>query len=101
MDNKFTYQGQIINIKIIKAQNPTLVHIQMQLKKQELLNAIIAKNALTFILDVQINDTISIFGHYNHRKQFVVERYLNPRSEINRQCKDWPNHLYYPKRKED
>ncbi|MDT2704817.1 hypothetical protein [Enterococcus dispar] len=38
-------------------------------------HCLIATHALNFLADVAVNRTISVVGHYNSRKQFIVRKY--------------------------
>ena len=57
--------------------------------------AIFARKALTFMLEVQVGDIISIYGHYNQRQQFIIEKYLIKQKMI--QTNEQP--FNYPKQK--
>lgn len=97
-----SYKGTVLRTKIIKALDPTLVYLKLALNEDnnKIIKALVAKNALTFLMDVQEGDTITIYGHYNHRKQFIVDKYLSAFRERHRQLKDTPSHLSYPPKKD-
>ncbi|MDO4432913.1 MAG: hypothetical protein Q4B80_06300 [Aerococcaceae bacterium] len=88
---KTHYEGIVTKLKVLKPAEPTLVLAQLQ-TKDELMTLLIAKKALTFLLEVQENDSLSVFGHYNARQQFVVDRYW-VKSHAHA---DLPSHLRYP-----
>ncbi|MGO4927035.1 hypothetical protein ACTQ45_00250 [Fundicoccus sp. Sow4_D5] len=92
------FQGHIIQQKIIQADNPTMVLIKLRLDDESEMVAILARHALTFMLEVQVGDLLSIYGHYNHRKQFIIEKYLL-KQKINLDHTDAKGHLHYPKQK--
>lgn len=106
MEEKIQFKGYVTYQKIIKASEPTLVLFKLELFDHPLnpsslrgqeITAIIAKKALTFMLEVSKGDQIVIFGHYNQRKQLIVEKYL---IEIKTKT-EAVNHIRkYPKRKE-
>lgn len=52
-------------------------------------------------MDVTVGDTIDVYGHYNQRQQFIIEKYLSNQIQANHQLSDHPAHLKYPKRKEE
>ncbi|MBG9980834.1 hypothetical protein HZY91_07815 [Facklamia sp. DSM 111018] len=105
MEEKVQFKGQVTYQKIIKASQPTLVLFKLKLLDHPLnpplligqeITAIIARKALTFMLDVSKDDQIVIFGHYNQRKQLIIEKYL---IESKSKIKEL-NHIHkYPKRK--
>lgn len=91
------FQGQVKQQKIIQADKPTMVLIKLQLTDDTEMLAIIAKHALTFMLEVQIGDLLAIYGHYNHRQQFIIEKYLITQSDKHDEVES--SHLRYPKQK--
>lgn len=100
MQEKYSYQGRVCQLKLIPTQQNPLVHVKLALSNRETINALIGRKALSFLLDVQEGDQVAIFGHYNHKQQFIIEKYLNAKSHSN-QRPDLPSHLHYPHRKED
>lgn len=97
MSDKMTFKAQVGKIKLIQAN---LVHVQLIKQDQDPINALISKKALSFILEVKEGDTISVFGHYNKRKQFIIDKYLNSKALTN-QSLDLPGHLSYPSQRRD
>lgn len=92
------FQGHVTQQKIIQAQNPTMVLIKLRLANDNEMVAILARHALTFMLEVQVGDLIMIYGHYNQRKQFIIEKYLL-KHKVQPESKDTQSHLRYPKQK--
>ncbi|MDO4775391.1 MAG: hypothetical protein Q4A10_06220 [Aerococcaceae bacterium] len=85
------YEGLVTKTKLLSPEF-ALVKIQTA---TEAINAYIGHKALTFLMNVEIGDQISIFGHYNHRKQLIIERYwVRPKKHDT-----LPPHLHYPHRK--
>lgn len=106
MTQKQQFKGIVTSQKLIKASDPTLVLFKLNLidcpmNPKHLIHqdlvAIIARNPLTFLLEVQLYDRIIIYGHFNQRKQFVTERYL---IEKHQTAEDELIANRYPKRKE-
>lgn len=97
-NEKQQYRGWVLQQKIIKADQPTMVYVQLECDTGDIVHAIYARKALTFLMEVQEGDYISIFGHHNARGQFVIERYLSATLQTNR-WKDHPDHLHYPHKK--
>ena len=93
-------KGRVVKLKLIKAQEPTLVHVSLEIESGELVRCLIAKQALTFMMEVQEGDQISVFGHYNQRQQFVIQKYLTAYKHDPLDL-PLPKHLKYPHRKED
>ena len=96
---KQSLTGTISYIKIIQAENPTLAYVRIETKSQETISALISKHTLNFIYDVQVGDTIQVYGHFNQRQQFIIEKYLSTHKLKNHQL-NLPNHLSYPHRKD-
>lgn len=94
---RFQYSGRVNKLKLIKADQPTLAYVELEVEQSQVVKAIIAKEALSFLYEVQQGDRIAVYGHYNDRQQFVIERYLTPNK--NRPSSDLPDHLSYPPRK--
>lgn len=89
-------KGQVRQIKIIKAK-PTLVYMKLEsVSDAKLIHALIAKQPLQFMLDVAEEDIIVVYGHYNSRNQFIVEKYLM--QEKKHSLRNYPAHLHYPKK---
>ena len=63
-------KGTISQIKVLKMSDHPLVYFQLNEY-----HCLIATHALNFLADVAVNSTISVVGHYNARKQFVVKKY--------------------------
>ena len=99
--NKQQLSGVVTRYKIIKPMNPTLVYVEIKAEAEKIVRCIIARQALTFLMDVAVGDLIQIYGHYNNRQQFVIERYTSNQIQANRSAVDHPPHLRYPHRKED
>ncbi|WP_185150152.1 hypothetical protein [Fundicoccus ignavus] len=89
------FTGKVISQKIIQADNPTMILIKLMLDNDTEMLAIFARKALTFMLEVQVGDIISIYGHYNQRQQFIIEKYLIKQKMI--QTNEQP--FNYPKQK--
>lgn len=89
------FTGKVISQKIIQADNPTMILIKLLLDNDTEMLAIFARKALTFMLEVQVGDIISIYGHYNQRQQFIIEKYLIKQKMI--QTNEQP--FNYPKQK--
>lgn len=62
--------GTVRHVKILKSGERPLVFFKLNDT-----NCLIASHSLNFLADVTVNSTISIAGHYNARKQFVVRKY--------------------------
>lgn len=106
MTEKQQFKGIVTSQKIIKASDPTLVLFKLKLIDssinpksliQKEIVALIVRRPLTFLLEVQPNDLIIIYGHFNQRKQFIVERYLIQNHQTQKTQKIVQR---YPKRKE-
>lgn len=95
MTDKFNYQGKVTQIKLIPTKQNPLVHVKLSVNQEENINALVGKKALSFILDVQEGDEIAVYGHYNAKKQFIIEKYLNAKAKTN-QAPSLPSHLHYP-----
>lgn len=89
------FTGKVISQKIIQADNPTMILIKLMLDNDTEMLAIFARKALTFMLEVQVGDIISIYGHYNQHQQFIIEKYLIKQKMI--QTNEQP--FNYPKQK--
>ena len=63
-------KGIVSQIKVLKMSDHPLIYFQLNEH-----HCLIATHALNFLADVTVNSTISIAGHYNARKQFVVRKY--------------------------
>lgn len=65
-------KGTISQIKVLKMSDHPLVYFQLNEH-----HCLIATHALNFLADVAVNSTISVVGHYNARKQFVVKNIVS------------------------
>lgn len=99
---QFSYSGEVIRTKIIKTLDPTLVFLKLKIGPgdDDVISCLVAKNALTFLLEVKEGDHISIHGHLNAKGQHVVDKYLNAKARANQMETDAPEHLKYPHKKE-
>lgn len=94
------YRGRVDHIKLIKAHEPTLVHVRLLLDDGSSLPCLIAHKPLTFMMEVHEGDLIRVYGHTNQRGQFVIRRYLSAHKHDPFDL-PLPPHLQYPHRKED
>ncbi|MGJ3947079.1 hypothetical protein [Levilactobacillus brevis] len=63
-------------IKILKL-NPLLMYVGLWADNQdETVNCLIHKNALDFFYRVTMDSKVAFFGHYNSRKQFIVDKFM-------------------------
>lgn len=89
-------KGQVRQVKIIKAK-PILVYMKLEsITDSKIIHALIAKHPLQFMLDIAEEDIIVIYGYYNTRNQFIVEKYLI--QEKKHALINHPAHLQYPKK---
>lgn len=83
--NKNSYVGVVDKIRVIKMFPATMVRFTLHASSGEV-NCLISKKELAnLILFLDENKyEVSIHGHYNRRKQFVVEKFFvrNPDSFI-------------------
>lgn len=102
--DKFSYQGRVLQTRLIKAEDPTLAYVQVEVEfghpgqaGPQTINCLMARKALSFLMRVQEGTRLKIYGHYNHRQQFIIESY----QVLERTPEDHPlpPHLFYPKRK--
>lgn len=100
MKENFVLEGRVQKLKLIKAQDPTLVHVTLETEEGKHVRCLIARKALTFLMEVQEGDDVNFFGHYNQRGQFVIQKYLNAHKHHPLDL-PLPPHLKYPHRKED
>lgn len=98
MAEKLQFKGKVLRQKIIKASDPTLVYVELE-TEQQTVNCLLAKRALTFMMEVIEGDQIAVFGHFNSKKQFVIERYLT-QSKHDPLGEFLPPHLRYPRKKD-
>lgn len=99
---QFSYSGEVLRTKIIKTLDPTLVFLKLKVgpEEEDVISCLVAKNALTFLLEVKEGDHISIHGHLNAKGQHVVDKYLNASAKANQMEIDAPDHLKYPHKKD-
>ncbi|AXY24817.1 hypothetical protein CL176_01615 [Suicoccus acidiformans] len=95
---KEAFRGIVEKAKLIQAEEPVLAYAKIRVDSDQSLHCLIAKKPLTFLYEVQADDEISVYGHFNQQKQFVVERYLS--SSKYAQAPDYPAHLEYPHKKD-
>lgn len=60
-------------VKVISF-TPYLVRFELKTDEQSY-NCLVAKDAFNFVYLVEENAPISIFGHFNKRKQLIVDKY--------------------------
>lgn len=90
-------KGRVKQVKIVNA-NPILVYLKLEpLTDTNIIHGLVAKQPLQFMLDVSEEDLICVYGYYNTRNQFIVEKYLM--QEKVHTLKNYPDHLQYPKKK--
>lgn len=63
-------------VKILKL-NPLMLYVRVfDEATRQPINCIVAKHALTFFYKLQNNSRVSLYGHYNSRKQFVINKFI-------------------------
>ena len=85
------FEGYVTKTKLI---SPEFALVKIQTKHEEI-TAYIGHKALTFLMDVNTGDRISVYGHLNQRKQLIISRYWVALTEH----QTLPPHLHYPSQK--
>lgn len=67
-------KGTIISAVKVISFDPYLVRFTLQTTTQDY-NCLIAKDALNFMYVAETDAPIAIYGHYNQRKQLVIDQY--------------------------
>ena len=97
--DKLQIKGQLVKSKFIQAKDAQLLYIQVLSKQNETINALLAKHGLEFLMDHQEGDPVTLYGHYNQKHQFVVEKYLSAQKGTSLYDPKQPKHLKYPHQK--
>ncbi|WP_203648344.1 hypothetical protein [Secundilactobacillus yichangensis] len=61
--------------KVIK-QVPTMLYIPILTVDGQTLHCIVVQHALDFLYRAHANAKIAVYGHYNQRHQFVINKYF-------------------------
>lgn len=60
--------------KVLKL-SPILLYVKLQLSSGQQVNCLVHVHALNFLYQAFDNSRVALFGHYNSRKQFIIEKY--------------------------
>lgn len=82
---KYSYVGIADKIRLVSAFPNMLVRLTLHTTRGDL-NCLIAKHELANLIMFLENNTfeLSVFGHFNTRKQFIIEKFIvrNPNSFV-------------------
>lgn len=67
-------KGTISSTVKVISFTPYLVRFELKTDEQSY-NCLVAKDAFNFVYLAEENAPISIFGHFNKRKQLIVDKY--------------------------
>jgi hypothetical protein len=67
-------KGTISSAVKVISFDPYLVRFTLQTTTQDY-NCLIAKDALNFMYVAETDEPIAIYGHFNQRKQLVIDQY--------------------------
>lgn len=95
---KQTFKARVGKVKLIPATQPLMAYVLLILDDGQKINGLLVRQVLTFMMEVAEGDTLSVYGHYNSRAQFVIERYLTAHKG-DPFTQGHPAHLHYPHRK--
>lgn len=67
-------------VKILKL-NPLMLYVRVfDETTNKPVNCIVAKHALTFFYELQKDSRLALYGHYNSKKQFVINKFMIQRN---------------------
>lgn len=83
--NKNSYVGVVDKIRVIKSFPDMLVRFTLHTPSADI-NCLVSKKELAYLILFLEEDKfeLAIFGHYNSRKQFIIEKFTirNPNSFV-------------------
>lgn len=63
-------------VKILKL-NPLMLYVRVfDETTRKPINCILARHALTFFYELQSDSRLALYGHYNNRKQFIINKFM-------------------------
>lgn len=75
MTNYVSLNGRIDSEPKIIKQSPLLLYVKVRLANNETVNCLVARHSLDFFYRGIDGAHAALYGHYNHRKQFVITKY--------------------------
>ena len=55
--------------------SPLLIYVKIETITGEFINALVHKHALNFLYQATTGSRVALYGHYNRRKQFVIDKF--------------------------
>lgn len=73
--NQLSINGKIIaNPKVLNL-SPLLIYVKVETTTGEVINSLVHKHGLNFLYQALAESRVALYGHYNSRKQFVIDRF--------------------------
>ncbi|MGQ4559341.1 hypothetical protein ACUIJQ_08660 [Levilactobacillus hammesii] len=67
--------GKILTTPKVLHLSPLLLFTKLETSTGDVLNCLIHQHGLNFLYQADIGSRVAIYGHYNSRQQFVIEKF--------------------------
>jgi len=69
--------GTIISDPKVLKMSPILLFVKIaDARSGQLINCLVHKHGLNFLYQATLGSQIAFYGHYNQRKQFVIDKFM-------------------------
>lgn len=72
---QFAINGRIVSEPKVLKMAPLLLYVKIEDDTGTQVNCLIHKHGLNFLYEATVNSHVALYGHYNCRKQFVIDKY--------------------------
>lgn len=72
---RLAVNGKIMSEPKVLNLNPLLLYVKVEDDTGNRVNCLVHKHGLNFLYEAATNSRVALYGHYNSRKQFVIDKY--------------------------
>ncbi|WP_341778579.1 hypothetical protein [Levilactobacillus sp. HBUAS70063] len=67
--------GKIMDEPKVLKMSPILLYVKIEDDTGAQVNCLVHKHGLNFLYEATAESRVALYGHYNWRKQFVIDKY--------------------------
>lgn len=72
---RLAINGKVMSEPKVLNLNPLLLYVKIQDNAGNEINCLVHKHGLNFLYEATVDSRVALYGHYNSRKQFVIDKY--------------------------
>lgn len=76
MTQYLSLTGTIEHVPKVLRPYPLMLYVSIRLSSAQTVHCLVTQHSLDFLYRAQHRSRIAVYGHYNQRHQFVINKYL-------------------------